>query len=56
MRNEKVTRKQTAILWLIHSEGFGGRQMRRKVIAGYAYLQAPKMLLRAHLDASGERR
>jgi DNA-binding MarR family transcriptional regulator len=32
MRGEKLTRKQTAILWLIHSEGKGGRQMRRKEI------------------------
>jgi DNA-binding MarR family transcriptional regulator len=32
MRNGKLTRKQTAILWLIHSEGIGGRQMRRKAI------------------------
>jgi len=32
MRNGKLTRKQTAIMWLIHSEGIGGRQMRRKAI------------------------
>lgn len=32
MRNGKLTRKQTAIMWLIHSEGSGGHQMRRKAI------------------------
>jgi DNA-binding MarR family transcriptional regulator len=32
MRNGQLTRKQTAILWLIHSEGFQRRQMRRKEI------------------------
>lgn len=32
MRSGKLTRKQTAILWLIHSEGVGGRHMRRKAI------------------------
>jgi len=32
MRNGQLTRKQTAILWLIHSEGIDGRQMRRKEI------------------------
>jgi len=32
MRHGKLTRKQTAILWLIHSEGIAGRQMRRKAI------------------------
>ncbi|MGH7880828.1 MAG: hypothetical protein ACREQD_15235, partial [Candidatus Binataceae bacterium] len=29
MRGDKLTRKQTAILWLIHSEGVEKRQMRR---------------------------
>jgi len=32
MRNGQLTRKQTAILWLIHSEGIDRRQMRRKAI------------------------
>ncbi|HLW69722.1 MAG TPA: winged helix DNA-binding protein [Candidatus Binataceae bacterium] len=32
MRGDKLTRKQTAILWLIHSEGKEQRQMRRKEI------------------------
>ncbi len=32
MRGGKITRKQTAILWLIHSEGIEQRQMRRKDI------------------------
>ncbi|MGH7837402.1 MAG: hypothetical protein ACREQC_06190, partial [Candidatus Binataceae bacterium] len=32
MRGDKLTRKQTAILWLIHSEGVEKRQMRRKEI------------------------
>jgi DNA-binding MarR family transcriptional regulator len=32
MRNGKLTRKQTAIMWLIHSEGLDGRRMRRKEI------------------------
>jgi DNA-binding MarR family transcriptional regulator len=32
MRAGKLTRKQTAILWLIHSEGIERRQMRRKEI------------------------
>jgi DNA-binding MarR family transcriptional regulator len=32
MRSGKLTRKQTAIMWLIHSEGIDGRQMRRKSI------------------------
>jgi DNA-binding MarR family transcriptional regulator len=32
MRGGKITRKQTAILWLIHSEGVEQRQMRRKDI------------------------
>jgi DNA-binding MarR family transcriptional regulator len=32
MRGDKLTRKQTAILWLIHSEGTDRRQMRRKAI------------------------
>src|SRR5258708_24579780 len=32
MRAGRLTRKQTAILWLIHSEGSDRRQMRRKDI------------------------
>ena len=32
MRAGRLTRKQTAILWLIHSEGIERRQMRRKDI------------------------
>ncbi len=32
MRSGQLTRKQTAILWLIHSEGVDRRQMRRKEI------------------------
>lgn len=32
MRAGRLTRKQTAILWLIHSEGIERRQMRRKEI------------------------
>jgi len=32
MRNGKITRKQTAILWLIHAEGFERTRMRRKDI------------------------
>jgi DNA-binding MarR family transcriptional regulator len=32
MRNGQLTRKQTAILWLIHSEGIDRRRMRRKEI------------------------
>jgi DNA-binding MarR family transcriptional regulator len=32
MRGGKITRKQTAILWLIHAEGVDQRQMRRKDI------------------------
>ena len=32
MRDGKLTRKQTAIMWLIHSEGSAGRQMSRKAI------------------------
>ena len=32
MRGGKLTRKQTAILWLVHSEGKERRQMRRKDI------------------------
>lgn len=32
MRGGKITRKQTAILWLIHAEGIDQRQMRRKDI------------------------
>ncbi len=32
MRNGQLTRKQTAILWLIHSEGVDRKQMRRKEI------------------------
>jgi DNA-binding MarR family transcriptional regulator len=32
IRAGRLTRKQTAILWLIHSEGSGGYRMRRKEI------------------------
>ena len=32
MRSGQLTRKQAAILWLIRSEGKGGREMRRKDI------------------------
>jgi len=32
MRDGKLTRKQTAIMWLIHAEGINGRRMRRKAI------------------------
>lgn len=32
MRGNKLSRHQTAILWLIHSQGEDGRQMRRKAI------------------------
>ncbi len=32
MRRGQLTRKQTAILWLIHSEGIDRRRMRRKEI------------------------
>ncbi len=34
MRGAKLSRHQTAILWLIHSQGEDGRQMRRKAIVG----------------------
>ncbi len=32
LRGTELSRHQTAILWLIHSQGSGGRQMRRKDI------------------------
>ena len=33
LRGEQLSRHQTAILWLIHSEGLDGRRMNRKAIA-----------------------